>query len=102
MYYPLSEKKTKHHYKEILEETLSISKDNLNKYNTSLWNSIVNQILDIKENIVQNQTIDDWEEIYDRYTLGTIAIQNFADDDEMQNRLCDIFGGAVHFDELKD
>lgn len=102
MYYPLSEKRTRCYYKEILEDTLSISKANLEKYNTSLWQSIVNQLLDIKDNVIEKQLITDWEEIYDRYTLGTIAIQHFNDDDEMRIRLCDIFGGAVHYFEYPD
>lgn len=102
MYHPLSENKTKRYYKELLEETLSIASDNSKKHNTSMWHSIVNQIIDIKENVVQKQIFDDWEEIYDRYTLGTIAIQNFEENDEMQHRLCDIFGGAVHYKEFKE
>lgn len=102
MYTPLSNNRTKEHYQKIVDETLLISEERLKKEQLLLWNSIVNQLQDIKLMIIGKQAFSDWEGIYDRYTLGTIAVREFTEGDEMQARLCDIFWGAVHYSELKE
>ena len=102
MYTTLSNNRTKAYYREILDSTLEIAEKQLTNNENPLWISIVNQIKDIKENVVNTQSITYWEDIYDRYSLGRIALDYFDDDDEMQDRLCDIFGGAVHYSELPD
>ena len=100
MYRQLSDNKTKLHYKEILNETLLIAEEHLSLEQTTLWNSIVNQLRDIKEKVVEKQTFTGWEEIYDRYTLGAIAVRDFSDNDEMQDRLCDIYSGAIDYSSM--
>ena len=52
--------------------------------------------------VIENYSFADWEEIHDRYTLGTLAVRDFPEGDEMQLRLCDIFWGAVHYQELEE
>ena len=42
----------------------------------------------------------EWEDVYARYSIGSIGVEYFDDDDEMHIRLCDIFHGAVHYCEL--
>lgn len=102
MYTPLSNNKTKDYYQKIVNETLFISEERLKEEHLLLWNSIVNQLKDIKEMVIEQQAFSDWEEVYDRYTLGTISVREFTEEDEMQARLCDIFWGAVHYSELED
>lgn len=102
MYISLSNHRTKAYYIEILNSTLEIAEKQLTMIESPLWISIVNQIKDIKENVVNTQSITDWEDIYDRYSLGRIALEYFDDNDEMQDRLCDIFSGAVHYSELPE
>ena len=102
MYISLIENKTKSYYRQIIDSTLSIAEDHVKESGSPLWISIVNQIKDIKENVVDTQSLTDWEDFYDRYSLGRIAIEYFEEDDEMYQRLCDIFGGAVHYNELPE
>lgn len=102
MYISLINNKTKAYYRQIVDSTLAIAEDHVKESESPLWISIVNQIKDIKENVVETQSITDWEDIYDRYSLGRIALEYFEEDDEMYQRLCDIFGGAVHYNELHD
>ena len=101
MYIPLSDNKTKGHFQEIVDDTLLLSEGMRDIEQNIIWNSIVNQLQDIKVMIIEKQAFSDWEEIYDRYTLGTIAVREFTEGDEMQIRLCDIFWGAVHYSELE-
>ncbi len=102
MYISLIENKTKSYYRQIIDSTLSIAEDHVKESGSPLWISIVNQIKDIKENVVDTQSLTDWEDFYDRYSLGRIALEYFEEDDEMYQRLCDIFGGAVHYNELPE
>lgn len=99
MYQRLSENYTKMYYLNILENTRQIILNILNQEKTPLWNSILSQIEDIQQKI-NNKIIEDWENVYERYSLGTIAVKCFSDNDEMQLRLMDIFFGIVHFNEL--
>lgn len=102
MYKRLATEKTRQYYNKILMRTLFLSEERLLKEQSVLWNSIVNQLRDIKVMIVEKQVLSDWEDVYERYTIGTIAVREFPENDEMQARLSDIFWGAVHFKELQD
>ena len=102
MYKKLEEEKTVQYYSELLNNTLSIAERRLTKSQSPLWISIVNQLRDIKEKVIVKQIFSDWEDVYERYTLGIIAIREIPENDEMQARLCDIFWGAVHYNELSD
>ena len=110
MYVSIESKATKTHYKEILEETREIAMSHLEKLRDEpldspahiVWTSILNQINDIQDNIVDNSIITEWQDIYKRYTVGLIGLQAFDDNDEMQLRLNDIFYGAVHYNEFPD
>lgn len=97
MYKRLSENETQKYYQKILNETLIIAEEHQRIEQNALWNSIVNQLRDIQKMVVEEYSFSDWEDVYERYTLGTIAIQEFLEGDEMQERLCDIFWGAVHY-----
>lgn len=99
MYQRLSDNYTKKYYLNMLESTRQIILNILNQEKTPLWNSLLSQIEDIQYKI-KNKIIEDWEDVYERYSIGTIAIKCFSENDEMQLRLMDIFFGIVHFNEL--
>lgn len=101
MYISLSENPSKNYYIHVLEETMALI-ENSEEKDSPLYSNIFEQLKDIKKNVIEHRLIKDWDGINERYTIGAIAVQFFDDNDEMQNRLCDIFGGAVRFDELKD
>lgn len=102
MYKELSEDKTRQHYSELLDETLLMAEKRLAAENTTLWNSVVNQLKDIRVMVIEKQALRDWEEVYDRYTLGSIAAHELSEKDEMNARISDIFWGAVHYRELEN
>lgn len=93
---------TKKQYQALVDDTLSIALNMMAENNTAIWHSIVNQIKDIKQEVVESQRLKGWDDINDRYTLGMIAVHEFDEEDEMQSRLCDVFRGAVHYNELSD
>ena len=95
-----SNKMTKTQYRTLVDETLSISLKKQAENDTLIWQSIVNQIKDIKKEVIDNQRLKGWDDINDRYTLGMIAVHEFDDDDEMQTRLCDIFSGAIEYHSM--
>lgn len=101
MYQRLSENYTKKYYLNLLESTRQIILNILKQEGNPLWNSILSQIEDMQHK-VNNNTIGDWEDVYERYSLGSIAVNCFSDNDEMQLRLMDIFFGIVHFNELSN
>ena len=92
---------TKQNFIILLEETLVLAKKRLEQEQTSMWVSIINQLNDIRLNVVEKYAFNDWEEIHDRYTLGNIAARQLSDDDDLQQRLFSIFWGAVHWNELQ-
>ncbi len=102
MYQRLSEHKTKFYYKKILKDTIVIVADSLEQEPDVLIQNIHDQLVDIQKNIVDNGLYSDWELINERYTLGAIAVKNYDEDDEMYQRLCDIYGGAILYSELPD
>ena len=106
MYIELEKQYSKTRYSQILDETQHIAEHELSlipqNENSDIWISIISQIKDIREKIVEKHILFDWEEIYERYSIGAIGIEYFDDDDEMHMRLCDIFHGAVHYFELED
>ncbi len=105
MYIGLENDYTKNRYSQILNETMLIAEHKLSQNqqdeDIDMWISIKTQIEDIRKNIVESQVLYDWEEIYERYSIGTIGLNCFDGNDEMYMRLCDIFYGAVHYHELK-
>ena len=102
MYKRLVEDKTRTYYKRILYETITLTEQLFIKTHYPLYEDIKMQLCDIKLNVVNKQNITDSEEIFERYSIGAIAVKNLEDSDELQARLCDIFWGAVHYNKLSD
>ena len=105
MYNELEKEYSQKRYRQILDETQEIAEYNLSltadSDESDIWVSIISQINDIRERIIDKQLLYDWEEIYDRFSIGSIGLEYFDDNDEMRLRLCDIFHGAVHYKELE-
>lgn len=102
MYQRLSVNKTKSYYKQILNETIAIVAHLLEQEPDVLTQNIYDQLVDIQKNVVVEGRYSDWEQINERYTLGAIAVKNYDEDDEVYQRLCDIFAGAIMYSELPD
>ena len=106
MYIELEKDCSKKRFSQILDETQLIVEEKLLETGQSeeceLWASILVQIKDIREKIVKTRSLTDWEDIYERYSIGQLGLQCFEYDDEMHMRLCDIFYGAVHYIELSN
>ncbi len=101
MYVLLSENETKLYYQQILKETTKIIEE-LVKSNPKIpiYNSIYNQLIDIQKNVVDECKFSK-EEIAERYSIGSIAVRNFEREEPLYHRLCDIYGGAVDYMDLK-
>jgi hypothetical protein len=97
MYIGLSENYNQHNYISILNDTIRIFEKMINETPLPIYDNILQQLRDIKENVVEKQIIVDPDEIDERYSLGGIAAKNFDEDDELKERLFDIFGGACDF-----
>lgn len=106
MYIELEKDFSKKRFSQILDETQLIVEEKLLEADQSeeyeLWTTILAQIKDIREKIVNSRSLTDWEDIYERYSIGQLGLQLFEPDDEMHMRLCDIFYGAVHYIELSN
>ena len=104
MYIDLEKQYTKERYSQILDETRRIAEQELSLTlkgeDSDIWISIISQIKDIRKKIVDSHVYMEWEDVYARYSIGSIGVEYFDDDDEMHIRLCDIFHGAVHYCEL--
>lgn len=102
MYIRLSAHRTKGIYRQILNETIALLKERNHSNNSVLYQNLLLQLADLKENVVEKQKYAGWEQINNRYTIGAIATKNFDNNDELKLRLCDIFGGAIHYAEFPE
>lgn len=73
-----------------------------NNKNDELSNNILEQLLDIKENVIELEVLSEWDEINERYTLGGLSIRNFDEDDELGLRLQNVFWGALEFGKMHE
>lgn len=84
-------------YRHLLVESIGIFQD-LNKKSPNIrFNEIIAQMEDILRNVVDEQIITNWYDIDERYSLGAIAVNEFPDESELQDRLCAVFAGALEF-----
>lgn len=102
MYKRLKTQCTKKYYVQILNETIGLVSPLVNNDESGFYLNIYSQLIDIKKNVVVEHKFTNWEDINDRYSLGAIATRNFDEDDELRNRLCDVFGGAIKYDSMPE
>ena len=93
---------TKCKYKAKLVETIGVFENLLKETHLPIYENVVNQLLDIKEMVVEKQIIFESFDIDERYTLGAIAIRYFDENKKLQDILCDIYYGALHFSEFPE
>lgn len=101
MYKRFSEMPAKSVYCQIVEDTIAYVKDISDRNDDPIYPYILNQLKDIYREVIINNSICEPEDVYDRYDIGAIGVRYFDENDEMHERLCDIFYGAVHYKELK-
>lgn len=93
---------TKSRYRYNLCEVTMLFEDLQKKAPSPIFQNIINQLLDIKKMIVENQIITDAFEIDERYTLGAIAVRYFEESSELRDKLSGIFYGAIHYSEYPE
>ncbi len=98
MYDNLKEINTREQYICIVGETIEML-NNMRQYSPA-YEEMYYQLVDLKKNVIEKQTLVDPDDIDDRYSFGGMAIKSFEEGDEMRARLCDILWGALHFQEL--
>ena len=96
----LPENATKLEYQQFLNETIEIFRLQSKDEDDELSRIILDQLLDLKENVVDLGVLTEWDEINERYTLGELAIKNFDVDDELGLRIQDVFYGALDYNEM--
>lgn len=101
MYKRFIEKPTKSHFRKVVEDTITYVETISINDNNPIFLYVLNQLKDIYKEVIIDNSISEPDDIYDRYDIGAIGIQYFDEDDEMHERLCDIFYGTVHYNELK-
>lgn len=104
MYTRLNKNRTKKYYREIInivtEETNILKKMSPD---IRIYLSIYNQLIDIQDKIIVNSIVFSEEELYNRYTLGAIAVKNFdLDNDEYAQKLSDSFGGTFDYYQMPE
>lgn len=97
----LLENATKAEYQQLLNETIDIFRLQSKDEDDELSRIILDQLLDIKENIVDLGVLTEWDEINERYTLGALSIHNFSEDDELRQRIQDVFYGALEYENME-
>jgi hypothetical protein len=102
MYTRLNTNRTQAHYKEILDAVTTETELLKEKFpDLMMYKSILEQLLDIKKIIVDENKVLSEDDIYDRYSLGAIAVKNFSlESDEYAQKLSDAFGGIFDYYEM--
>jgi hypothetical protein len=84
----------------LLNETIEIFRLQCNNEEDILSQNILEQLLDIRENVIELGVLTEWDDINERYTLGGLAIKNFEEDDELGKRIQNVFWGALNYHNL--
>ena len=96
----LPENATRAEYQQLLNETIDIFRLQSKDKDDELSHIILEQLLDIKENVVELGVLSEWDEINERYTLGALSIHNFSEDDELRQRIQDVFYGSLEYENM--
>lgn len=92
----------KHNYRFFLNETIRIIEESISNTQDELLKMILPQLHDIKINVVEQRTITDWDDIDERYTIGSLAIHNMDEKDTMRERILNIFYGAIEYNDFPE
>ena len=102
MYSRFTKIPTKKEYQQVLEDTIAFITQLSIKESAPIYPYIVNELNDIYQVIILNKTNLDSDDISEKYDIGAISIQYFEESEEIHQRLCDVFYGTVHYQELND
>lgn len=84
-------------YRQLLIESIELFQNMNDKSPSMVFRSIISQMKDILKYVVDEQIITNWFDIDERYSLGAIAVREFPDNSELQERLCKVYSGALEF-----
>ncbi|MFK8269252.1 hypothetical protein [Capnocytophaga cynodegmi] len=106
MYIDLEDNLTKKYYKEIVEKAILIAKEEYDcSPNNSINISFYNQLLDIKNSVINNNEIYTKEEAYKKYPMAVIVTKNFIGEEgetDYAKMLKDIVWGVSLYPLMKD
>lgn len=104
MYTRLHTKRTKKYYREIVDLAIEETKNLMEMSpKVAIYASIYNQLVDIKQNIIEENKVFSRFELYKRYSLGMIVVKNFDENaDEYAQKLIDSYGGAFDYDKMPE
>lgn len=97
----LSDNYSKAEYIHFLNETIELFYPRCNNEEDILSQNILDQLLDIRENVIELGVLTEWDDINERYTLGGLAIKNFEEKDELGQRIQNVFWGALNYHNLR-
>lgn len=98
----LAETPSKQEYRQYLNETISFVEELLAKTPFELYEEILAELRDIKSYVVDYPIISGWDQVNERFSLGSIATKNLEEGTELRDRLCDVFAGATEYAEMKE
>ncbi|MFK8269250.1 immunity protein Tsi6 family protein [Capnocytophaga cynodegmi] len=85
MYIPLERNLKKSYFKELLERAIELTQKEIEATpSLSVYKSILNQLNDIKQSVVEEHIVFSEEEAQQRYSLGQIAIRYFDGYEEFE------------------
>lgn len=106
MYTDLEDKLTKKYYKEIVEKAILIAKKEYDCSPNNLINiSFYNQLLAIKNSVINNNEVYTKEKAYKKYPMAVIVTKNFIGEEEKTDyakMLKDIVWGISLYPLMKD
>ena len=69
----------------------------------AIYASIYNQLVDIKQNIIEENKVSPDSNYIKRYSLGMIAVKNFDENaDEYAQKLIDSYGGTFDYNKMPE
>lgn len=95
-----NDNKTKANFGLLLDETIITVQKLLKSAPAEIYVVILSELEDIKETIVTLGIPLDEDEIYQRYSLGSIAIKNLESDSDLYKRITTLFYGVSVYSEL--
>lgn len=93
---------TKSNYRKLLNETIAVLEKICKEDPSDLFLNFYYQLVDLKVNVVELEILREWDEINERYSFPGLAAKNLDEDDELREKLCDIFYGAIHYSEYPE
>ena len=99
----ITEHKTKQYYKTILSDTIRMLEEEKSASGGyEMYDDILAELYDVKRNVIDSYNYSDPEEIFEKYTFGAIGVKCLDENDELCNRLSDLFYGAYFYNTFPE